>query len=91
MAILTSEDNFFEDPHQIDEEIKSYIDNPDVEVHINVDRAKAIQDAFNMARPDDVMFMAAKGREQFMHEKGRDIPYVGDYQLTQKLMREYDE
>lgn len=37
------------------------------------------------------MFMAAKGREQFMHEKGHDIPYVGDYQLTQKLMREYDE
>ena len=42
----------------------------------------------NMARPGDVMFMAAKGREQFMHEKGHDIPYVGDYQLTQKLMRE---
>lgn len=91
MAILTSEDNFFEDPYKIDEEIKSHIDNPDVEVHINVDRAKAIQDAFNMARPGDVMFMAAKGREQFMHEKGHDIPYVGDYQLTQKLMREYDE
>lgn len=91
VAILTSEDNFFEDPYKIDEEIKSHIDNPDVEVHINVDRAKAIQDAFNMARPGDVMFMAAKGREQFMHEKGHDIPYVGDYQLTQKLMREYDE
>lgn len=37
------------------------------------------------------MFMAAKGREQFMHEKGRDIPYVGDYQLSQKLMKEYDK
>lgn len=91
VAILTSEDNFFEDPYKIDEEIKSHIDNPDVEVHINVDRVKAIQDAFNMARPGDVMFMAAKGREQFMHEKGHDIPYVGDYQLTKKLMREYDE
>ena len=60
-------------------------------MHINVDRAAAIHDAFKLARPGDVMFMAAKGCEQFMHEKGHDIPYVGDYQLTQKLMREYDE
>lgn len=91
VAILTSEDNFFEDPHKIDEEIKSYITNKQVEVRINVDRAAAIKEAFEIARPGDVMFMAAKGREQFMHEKGRDIPYVGDYQLTKQLMAQADE
>ena len=91
VAILTSEDNFFEDPHHIDEAIKEHITNPNVKVIINVDRVAAIKQAFEMAKPGDAMFMAAKGREQFMHEKGRDIPYVGDYQLSQKLMKEYDK
>ncbi|MBD7894154.1 UDP-N-acetylmuramyl-tripeptide synthetase [Limosilactobacillus sp. Sa3CUN2] len=91
VAILTSEDNFFEDPHHIDEAIKEHITNPNVKVIINVDRVAAIKQAFEMAKPGDAMFMAAKGREQFMHEKGQDIPYVGDYQLSQKLMEEYDK
>ncbi|MEY8442545.1 UDP-N-acetylmuramyl-tripeptide synthetase [Lactobacillaceae bacterium 24-114] len=90
VAVLTSEDNFFEDPHHIDEEIAGHITNSNVEVKINVDRAAAIKEAFAMAKPGDAIFMAAKGREQFMHEKGQDIPYVGDYQLSKKLMEEYD-
>lgn len=91
VAILTSEDNFFEDPHHIDEAIKEHITNPNVQVIINVDRVAAIKEAFAMAKPGDAMFMAAKGREQFMHERGRDIPYVGDYQLSKQLMEEYDK
>ena len=43
-----------------------------------------------MARPGDVMFMAAKGREQFLRENGHDKPYVGDYQLTERLMKAYN-
>lgn len=86
VAILTSEDNFFEDPHKIDNDIKDNITNPDLQVIINVDRVSAIKQAYEMAKPGDVIFEAAKGRETFMHDKGHDIPYVGDYQLTRKLM-----
>ncbi len=86
VAILTSEDNFFEDPHKIDNDIKENITNPNVEVHINVDRVSAIKQAYEMAKPGDVIFEAAKGRETFMHDKGHDIPYIGDYQLTRQLM-----
>lgn len=91
VAILTSEDNFLEDPHQITAAIKGFITNPAVEVHENVDRVAAIRAAFTIARPGDVLFMAAKGREMFMHEGGQDIPYVGDYQLSEQLMQEFDD
>ncbi len=86
VAILTSEDNFFEDPHQIAADIKENIDNPDLEVIVNVDRKAAIEQAYAMAKPGDALFMAAKGRETFMHEKGKDVPYQGDYQITKQLM-----
>lgn len=88
VAILTSEDNYKEDPHVIDGDIKANITNPHVDVTINVDRVSAIKHAFKVAKPGDVMFFAAKGREDFMHQGDGDIPYVGDYQLTKKLMAE---
>lgn len=91
VAILTSEDNFKEDPHKIDGDIKANITNPHLDVTINVDRVAAIKQAFKIAKPGDVMFMAAKGRETFMHQGGTDIPYVGDYQLTKKLMAADDD
>ncbi len=59
---------------------------PDLEVIVNVDRKAAIEQAYAMAKPGDALFMAAKGRETFMHEKGKDVPYQGDYQITKQLM-----
>ena len=49
-------------------------------------RKAAIEQAYAMAKPGDALFMAAKGRETFMHEKGKDVPYQGDYQITKQLM-----
>lgn len=86
VAILTSEDNFFEDPHKIADDIKGHIDNKDLQVIVNVDREAAIEEAYAMAKPGDALFMAAKGRETFMHEKGVDVPYEGDYQIIKRLM-----
>ena len=91
VAILTSEDNFKEDPYQIVDDIKANITNPELQVIVEVDRVKAIEQAFAMVKPGDVIFMAGKGREVFMHDVDGDKPYIGDYQLSQKLMVEYDK
>ena len=90
MAILTEDDNYFEDPKKIIQAIRDHIVDPHVEVHEILNREEAIKTAFQMARPGDVMFMAAKGREQFLRENGHDKPYVGDYQLTERLMKAYN-
>jgi len=90
VAILTSEDNFKEDPYQIVGDIQANITNPELQVVVEVDRVKAIEKAFSMVEPGDVIFMAGKGREVFMHDVDGDKPYIGDYQLLQKLMAEYD-
>lgn len=90
VAILTEDDNYFEDPRDIIQEIRNHIIDPHVEVHEIIDREKAIKTAFGMARPGDVMFMAAKGHEPYLFEKGHNKPYIGDYQLTEKLMKEYN-
>jgi UDP-N-acetylmuramoyl-L-alanyl-D-glutamate-L-lysine ligase len=90
VAILTEDDNYFEDPKKIIQAIRDHIVDPHVEVHEILNREEAIKTAFQMARPGDVMFMAAKGREQFLRENGHDKPYVGDYQLTEQLMKAYN-
>ncbi|WCL60249.1 hypothetical protein PND17_09580 [Streptococcus thermophilus] len=76
MAILTSEDNFFEDPHQIAADIKENIDNPDLEVIVNVDRKAAIEQAYAMAKPahrlcndfwpDHAVYVLAGGLRQYL-------------------------
>ncbi|MEE5987943.1 UDP-N-acetylmuramyl-tripeptide synthetase [Ligilactobacillus equi] len=86
VAVLTSEDNFDEDPKNIFKDIKKYISNKQLEVFVEVDRELAIKQAIKLARPDDVVFLAAKGREKFMHEGGQDIPYTGDDVLAQKYL-----
>lgn len=90
VAILTEDDSYFEDPKKIIQAISDHIVDPHVEVHEVLNREKAIRTAFEMARPGDVMFMAAKGREQFLRENGHDKPYIGDYQLTEQLMKAYN-
>lgn len=89
VAMLTSEDNNGEDPNHILAEIKANLTNPELEVHENLDRAATIKAAFALAQPGDVIFMAAKGREDFMREGDHNVPYVGDYQLARQLMDEY--
>ena len=81
-AILTSEDNFFEDPYHITAAIKEHITNDQVEVYEIADRTKAIKKAFDLAQPGDLIFLAGKGREKFMHEGGTNIDYEGDYDLA---------
>ncbi len=90
VAILTEDDSYYEDPQKIIQAISDHIVDPHVEVHEILNREKAIRTAFEMARPGDVMFMAAKGREQFLRENGHDKPYIGDYQLTEQLMKAYN-
>lgn len=86
VAFVTSDDNFFERAEDIIQTIADHIQNEEVEVHKVVDRAEAIEQAVAMAGPEDVVFVAGKGRERFFHDKGIDIPYEGDDCIVKRLL-----
>src|SRR5699024_3203473 len=60
MAVLTMDDPAFEDALTIAQEIARAINNPQVEILYEMDRAKAIALAFQLAQPNDVVLIAGK-------------------------------
>ncbi len=88
VAILTSDDPGFEDAAAITEEIYQAITNPNLPVEIELDRAKAVTKAVEMAQPEDTVILAGKGTEQMMKVRGVQEPYEGDFHITQRLIRE---
>ncbi|KRL80815.1 UDP-N-acetylmuramyl-tripeptide synthetase [Ligilactobacillus equi] len=91
VVYLTSDDNFLENPRDIIAEIRAHVDEKQVETHVIIDRQEAIEAAIKEAQSGDVVFLAAKGREKFLHEGGTDIPYPGDHILAQKFLAKYDK
>lgn len=88
IAILTSDDTYGEDQQKVIQEIHSYLSGPKpVEVLEILDREAAVRQAFALAQPQDVVFLAAKGREQYLRVASGNQPYFGDYQLAQELTK----
>ena len=87
--ILTSEDTVHESMTDILNEMKGYITNPHVECSIELDRAKAIEDAVADARTHadklTVLLVIGKGEERWIKVDGRHAPYEGDDHVVKRL------
>jgi UDP-N-acetylmuramoyl-L-alanyl-D-glutamate--2,6-diaminopimelate ligase/UDP-N-acetylmuramoyl-L-alanyl-D-glutamate-L-lysine ligase len=57
-------------------------------VQIELDRAKAVTTAVEIAQAEDTVILAGKGTEQMMKVRGVQEPYEGDFHITQRLIRE---
>ena len=86
VAYITEDDSANVDPREIMQAIVAHI-TPNVTVHQIVDRKQAVTAAINGAHPDDVVLLAAKGRERFIYKNGEHVPYDGDYYLAQELLK----
>lgn len=77
--IITNEDPYDEDPHQILSMIKSGIFKSKFSIsnfHEILDRREAIRKALEIAKPDDIVIITGKGCEPWMCVKGgKKIPW----------------
>lgn len=87
--ILTSEDTVHERMIDILHEMQGYITNPHVTSDIELDRAKAIEDAVADARAHadqlTVLLVIGKGEERWIKVNGKHAPYEGDDHVVQRL------
>lgn len=65
IVILTSDNPRSEDPSAIIEEIRAGLEGSDADVHIEVDRARAIELALDIASEGDLVLVAGKGHENY--------------------------
>jgi UDP-N-acetylmuramoyl-L-alanyl-D-glutamate--2,6-diaminopimelate ligase len=72
VAIVTSDNPRSEDPEEIAAEIVS---GGDGDVEIELDRAAAIGQAIELARPGDVVLIVGKGAEQGQEFADRTVPF----------------
>jgi len=75
IAILTSDNPRSEDPRSIVDMALPGLSGGDAEVHVEVDRRRAIALALRLARPGDVVILAGKGHETYQEIAGRRLPF----------------
>lgn len=80
--ILTNEDPYDEDPGKIVAEIQSGITRPIVT--LEMDRRKAIAQAFKMATTGDVVIITGKGTDPFIMEAGNKRTPWSDAQVARE-------
>ena len=76
VAVVTSDNPRGEDPDAIIDEIVAGIGaTPHADVHVEADRAKAIDLALSLAVPGDCVLIAGKGHETQQIFRDRVIPF----------------
>lgn len=75
IAIITSDNPRYEDPHAIINDILVGIKNTDIEYKIIVDRKEAIKYALYNARPKDIILLFGKGHETYTIVNGKIYPF----------------
>lgn len=90
-VFLTTDDPGFEDPKEIAEEIDAGIDHTKVDVTIELDRLKAINDAISMANKGDVVLICGKGEDGFQKIRGVNTPYPSDITVAQQVINELED
>lgn len=88
IAVLTADDPASEDPRKIAEEIGAAITNDQVKQVIIVDREEAIKYALSLAKDKDSVILAGKGQDKYQKIKGVDTPYMGDFEIAEKYIKE---
>ncbi|RDH45427.1 UDP-N-acetylmuramoyl-L-alanyl-D-glutamate--2,6-diaminopimelate ligase [Zooshikella ganghwensis] len=87
-CVVTSDNPRTEDPSAIINDIMPGFKHAQLQVHVEVDRAKAIQEAILAARPDDIVVVAGKGHEDYQEVNGQRYPYSDLVQVA-KVLKEY--
>jgi len=82
--IVTNEDPYYEDPIRIMEEIEVGIKNKKKLLRI-IDRKKALEKAFEIAKKGDIVLATGKGAEETMKIGSKTIPW-NDKKVIQKIL-----
>jgi UDP-N-acetylmuramoyl-L-alanyl-D-glutamate--2,6-diaminopimelate ligase len=83
VVIVTSDNPRSEDPQAIVDEITQGLD---ADVEVELDRALAIRQAIEAARPGDVVLVAGKGHEQGQEAAGQILPF-DDREVAREALR----
>ena len=87
-VVLTSDNQDFDNPLDIINEMKIPFKDTKVDVYEEVDRKKAIEYAFSMAKDNDVILVAGKGHETYNLENGVKIPY-SDHEVVKEIINNH--
>ncbi|MBS9335908.1 UDP-N-acetylmuramyl-tripeptide synthetase [Fructobacillus papyrifericola] len=90
-VFLTADDPAFEKPEDICQTIAQAITNPDLTIHYQMDRIKAIREAVLTAGPHDLVVVAGKGEDPYQKVNGVDTPYIGDFAVVKNCQKELEE
>ena len=90
-VIITTDDPHSEDPSRIAEDIKSGImaqPSPMIELRFQVilDRRKAIEKAFSLAKPQDWVVLAGRGHEKFQDFSGKKVA-IDDREVAKEIQK----
>jgi UDP-N-acetylmuramoyl-L-alanyl-D-glutamate--2,6-diaminopimelate ligase len=75
VAVLTSDNPRSEDPRSIVDMALPGLSSGAAEIHVEIDRRKAIALALRLARPEDVVILAGKGHETYQEIAGLRLPF----------------
>lgn len=84
LVILTSDNPRNEDPALIIDEVQQGISDQ-LKLIVEADRARAIQQAINMASADDLVLLAGKGHEDYQIIGNKKIPFSDREQALKSL------
>lgn len=92
-TILTSDNPRSEEPARIVQEIEAGLTeaNPQAMYLIEVDRAKAIQKAINLAEPGDQIWIVGKGHEDYQEFAGHRIHFDDREVARDALLERYQQ
>lgn len=85
IVIFTMDDPRYEDPQEIIKEMIGKSKKPNYEVITN--RKEAIYRGLSLAKSDDIVFIAGKGRDNYMAIEDQFIPYC-DYDVIEDYFKE---
>lgn len=84
LVILTSDNPRNEDPALIIDEVQQGISDQ-LKLIVETDRARAIQQAINMASADDLVLLAGKGHEDYQIIGNKKLPFSDRQQALKSL------
>ena len=92
IAIVTTDNPRSESPYSIIKAVCSGFSEEFItdQVHIEVERAKAIALALDLASADDIVVIAGKGHEKYQEIKGVKHPF-DDRKIAYELLKEWNE
>ncbi len=88
VVVVSNEDPYTEDPHQIIEEVWTGIDQSKTEAYKIFDRKEAMEFLLRKAEPGDAVILCAKGSDTTMMTATGQIPW-NEREIARSLLRAY--